>query len=836
MTKLSAPQTDDSFTLLENDFYKEMRLRGYDHRGLFRTVVEARDDGLEGKIQWRHNWTAFMDCLLQFEVLMKDTRNLVLPTKFRKLVIDPIIQMEAISQCANEQVKMITCPYTNIIQAGGVEIHDFEGSQVNRRRPAADPVLEVYKFIPHLPTTPTMSNIDMGKFCAQLMVENLLATRVISLEIDCNDNKKPLSEFIFRGLSDLPMITSDLNYLTSKQLDIENVSVQQSELTEFENVNLIVKTNCMEDKIFLKQAKSSLCAGGFILSREEVDSKLPMNAPEGLHIIANISTDSELLTLLQFAPGDFEKPDKIIKITSNVDEWLEPLKSACKNGSVLVYSQNEKLSGILGLVNCVRREISNSSNLTCVFIDDPAAPPFDINHEFYTSKLQQGCAVNILRKSQWGSFRHLLLKEDEDVKPRSEQYYAQTMIKGDTSSLSWIRGRFDSNNFATTPASIKVQYSALNFRDVMQASGKISFDNFSRIRQQYLLGHEFAGVRSDGKRVIGLVTSGAFTTYFHDAECVTWNVPDDWSLADAATIPLVYCTVYLAFFFTAHIERGESVLIHAGSGGVGIAALHIAFYHGLEVFTTVGTQEKRDFLLKEFPQLKPENIGNSRDTSFESMIMVKTKGRGVDYVLNSLSEDKLLASIRCVAENGMFLEIGKFDIMNKTKIDLGFLTKKINIRPIFVQGGERVLSIIEVSCWLALGQLITILLQSMYSRISEDIAKGIIKPLKTTIFDASEIQDAFRYLASGKHIGKVLIQVRENETDPMTLPLAVKQRVFCDETLSYVIVGGLGGFGLELADWLVLRGCKKLVLSSSRGITNGYQAVRLKCVISRRKA
>lgn len=116
----------------------------------------------------------------------------------------------------------------------------------------------------------------------------------------------------------------------------------------------------------------------------------------------------------------------------------------------------------------------------------------------------------------------------------------------------------------------------------------------------------------------------------------------------------------------------------------------------------------------------------------------------------------------------------------------------------------------------------------MYKRISDDITKGIVKPLKTTIFEANEIQDAFRYLASGKHIGKVLIKVRENENDPMSLPLAVKQRVFCDEALSYVIVGGLGGFGLELADWLVLRGCKKLILSSSKGITNGYQAARLK--------
>lgn len=106
--------------------------------------------------------------------------------------------------------------------------------------------------------------------------------------------------------------------------------------------------------------------------------------------------------------------------------------------------------------------------------------------------------------------------------------------------------------------------------------------------------------------------------------------------------------------------------------------------------------------------------------------------------------------------------------------------------------------------------------------------RGILKPIKTTIFDASDIQNAFRYLASGKHIGKVLIKLRETEDDPMSLPLSVMKKFFCDKALSFIIVGGLGGFGVELADWLVMRGCTKLVMSSSRGISNGYQAARIR--------
>lgn len=118
LTNVIPPESDDNFTLLEDDFYKEMRLRGYHHKYQFRAVKESRDDGLKGKIQWNSEWTTFIDCLLQFQVLMKDTRMLVLPTKFRKLIINPLIHREVLSQSKYGLINAVTCPYSRIIQAG----------------------------------------------------------------------------------------------------------------------------------------------------------------------------------------------------------------------------------------------------------------------------------------------------------------------------------------------------------------------------------------------------------------------------------------------------------------------------------------------------------------------------------------------------------------------------------------------------------------------------------------------------------------------------------------------------------------------------------------------
>lgn len=111
--------------------------------------------------------------------------------------------------------------------------------------------------------------------------------------------------------------------------------------------------------------------------------------------------------------------------------------------------------------------------------------------------------------------------------------------------------------------------------------------------------------------------------------------------------------------------------------------------------------------------------------------------------------------------------------------------------------------------------------------IQKDLDLGFIKPLNTTIFDAHEVEEAFRFMATGKHIGKVLLKIRDDENDAESLPINALNRVYCDPNESYLIVGGLGGFGLELADWLVMRGCRKLVLSSSRGFSNGHQVIKV---------
>jgi fatty acid synthase len=131
---------------------------------------------------------------------------------------------------------------------------------------------------------------------------------------------------------------------------------------------------------------------------------------------------------------------------------------------------------------------------------------------------------------------------------------------------------------------------------------------------------------------------------------------------------MVYATAYYALVVRGRIQRGDTVLIHSGSGGTGQAAIAIALHTGCRVFTTVGSDTKRAYLQRRFPQLDDASFANSRDTTFERHVLRATRGRGVDVVMNSLADDKLHASLRCLAQHGRFLEIGKVDLAKNSAL------------------------------------------------------------------------------------------------------------------------------------------------------------------------
>ncbi|XP_066560722.1 fatty acid synthase [Amia ocellicauda] len=505
-------------------------------------------------------------------------------------------------------------------------------------------------------------------------------------------------------------------------------------------------------------------------------------------------------------------------------KWVESLKSilAEPSDSPVWLTATIGNSGVVGMVNCLRQE-PGGNRIRCAFISnlDPSlsTPSLCPSHKDMQSVLQQDLTMNVYRDGQWGVFRHHLIQQELNEE-WTEQAYVNVQTRGDLSSLRWIVSPL--RHFKSTNPNVqlcRVYYASLNFRDIMLATGKLPPDAIPGdfTLQQCMLGMEFSGRDPSGQRVLGLLPAKGLATFVDSDKRFIWEVPSSWSLEEAASVPVVYATAYYALVVRGRLREGESVLIHSGSGGVGQAAIAIALSHRCRVFTTVGSAEKRAYLQERFPQLGVDSFANSRDTSFEQHVLRHTQGKGVDMVLNSLAEEKLQASLRCLARHGRFLEIGKYDLSNNTPLGMALFLKNVAFHGIlldalFEEGNRE---------WEEVSQL-----------LQEGIASGVVQPLRTTIFKRSQVEDAFRYMAQGKHIGKVLLQVRAEEKGPgldsTPLSLPAIPRTSCPASHSYIITGGLGGFGLELAHWLTERGARKLVLTSRSGIRNGYQAKRVR--------
>ncbi len=675
-------------TLLREDFYKEFRLRGFQHHDAFHSVAEIKCDGSGGKLKWDGKWIPFLDGLLQLFVLDTDSRHSLLTKSIQKLTIDPRMHLEIVQSLKTKNRVLDSFRLGNNMRCGGVEICKVDAFLAPKKKESGINVKMIHKFVSNL-STPMSSVEDALKICVDIAIENIRVEKIKIVEVDCFNAKNPLVKFIPNVLINHTKISASSVYITSQKINLDDAEVVDKPLSDYSDCHFIIKSNCLNDTEFLSNASQCLTNRGFIIAREEFDvnSKVIQNLPSDLHLIAVLPTDeNETFVLLKLVNKEANVSPGIVKITNlenETYEWLEILKQSIKIGPVVVYAQNEPFSGILGLVTCVRKE-PGFDGLQCVFIDDPQAPPFDLIHPFYSKQLNLGLTMNVLRNGKWGTYRHLPIVSNQSPQSRSDFNFAKIVATGDLSSFKWFSKPCDFDE--ADDDIVTVKYAALNFRDVMTATGKLVFD-ISKISSRLegdRLGFEYSGVKKNGDRVMGMIAKGAFATHVKADSTITFKCPDNWSLEEAATVPIVYLTVYVAFFDAMRIKKGKSILIHAGSGGVGLAAIRVAFAYGLEVYTTVSTVDKKRFLLKEFPHFKEENIGNSRDTSFENMIMKNTKGRGVDYVLNSLSDEKLQASMRCLAENGYFVEIGLSDIIQNSKLDMKYLGDNKTFKSVYL--------------------------------------------------------------------------------------------------------------------------------------------------------
>lgn len=352
---------------------------------------------------------------------------------------------------------------------------------------------------------------------------------------------------------------------------------------------------------------------------------------------------------------------------------------------------------------------------------------------------------------------------------------------------------------------VAIKATGLNFRDVMVAMGEVAAATF---------GHEGAGVITRvgadvkdvkvGDRMLVLsALHGTFQTHTRTPREIAARIPDDMDFATAAGVPVIFATAHYCLSEVARLKKGETVLIHAAAGGVGQAAIQLAKNIGATVYATVSSVEKRRLLVEEYG-IPEEHIFSSRDLSFAAGVMRITAGRGVDVILNSLAGEALRASFNCIATFGRFIEIGKRDIFANGRLDMFPFSR----------------SVMFAACDLyTITKLDTKTTAKILAEVLDMWSKGAIHAAKPmTVYGFGEIEEAFRLLQQGKHMGKVVLTAGEEDVVKVIPKPSAPTRLRPDAT--YLLPGGLGGLGRSIAKWMAApdQGAKNLVfLSRSSG-------------------
>ena len=368
---------------------------------------------------------------------------------------------------------------------------------------------------------------------------------------------------------------------------------------------------------------------------------------------------------------------------------------------------------------------------------------------------------------------------------------------------------------------IAVKAAGLNFLDVLLAMGVMPDEDVAGSREGLegkpadrarMLGGECAGRvvavgegvnLAVGERVIALAR-GSLGSHVTTPEALVALCPPALSASQAAAVPIAYLTAWYALSKVGRLQKGERVLIHSATGGVGLAAVQWAQHVGAEVFATAGSVEKRA-LLKE---LGVRYVSDSRSDGFVSDIREWTGGEGVDVVLNSLSGELIEKSFGLLRSYGRFVEIGKSDYRANTPLGLRPFLRSLSF------------SLVDLR---AMTQERPALVGALLEELLGLFLSGVFSPPQVESFPLARAADAFRKMARAEHVGKLVLTLDGADAEKTRVHVAAERRTAIRASATYLVTGGLGGLGLSVATWLAERGAGHLVLVGRTGVTTEAQ-------------
>lgn len=410
--------------------------------------------------------------------------------------------------------------------------------------------------------------------------------------------------------------------------------------------------------------------------------------------------------------------------------------------------------------------------------------------------------------------------------------YMEVRTPGLLDTIRFIDDHRIHGNLSPDAVEVSVKATGMVFKDIMMAMGQIPYES---------LGLECSGVIlrigsnvrdfAVGDRVC-CYGPGMYARLVRPDTHACQRIPESMSFEMAAALPVNYITAYYSVFTVAGLQKGQSVLIHAASGGLGQALIELCQIQEAEIFCTVGTSHKKRLLMTHY-SIPEDHIFTSRDTSFAAALKSITGGRGVDVIMNSVAGEMLRVTWDCIAPFGTFVELGARDYTINTRLEMSKFADNVTFT------GCNLITLVRQR-----PQVASKIWADVMTFFRENKLRG---PSPLTTYNVSDLEPALRLMQSGKHMGKLVITHEPNDLVKAT-PQILRTKAFpfgSDET--YLLVGGMGGLGRSIALWMLAQGARNFIFASRSGLDRteardlkvklelqGAQVVVGKCDISKR--
>ncbi|KAJ8720393.1 hypothetical protein PYW07_012436 [Mythimna separata] len=770
----------NNILLSTQDIYQILRMKGYSYGGQFQSIHSMTSNCTTANIKHTHEWTPLLDSLFQFNVLKRDYAGLSKLKHIIKLVIDTDEHCKTIPIDV-DGVTCFTAEYYNehdSTSCGGVKISNivyFDMPVVE-----TDPdILQTRCFVPHI----LQGKIDLKSALhvnMQIVAENTTHNQIKVTQL-FSTNYPEISNALKEVADEIPYKDFILTGSIKDTVDASTV---------------FVVDNLLGDEHKMATMSRVLPKSTFILAVEKDTTKI-LPTYELFNIITTMNVNNHILVLVNTIDSSDDENITYMPIANdNKFTWIARLTHELeRTRKIMLVSERQPFSGLLGIVKKLREKYGNKIGL--VIVDDYHMENFNTEAEIFKNQLQKKLSINVFKKGHWGGYYNI---------PSAKDLYTRNVtlknnICGDLDSLKWV----EQPEMPASNTMVQVHYVGLSSEDAHNVAGTALIPSKG-------FGREFSGININGQRVMGLLPDCALGSIVEADPALLWPVPEHWTLEDAATVPLAYVRAYycLISFLESEQYYEHSVFINNAAEPFGQAVLSLVISMGYKAYASVEDMDKKELLQKMFPQLDEKNIVCSRIDPHSPIIM-DTKGHGCTIVINCASGVLRHSAMKTAGPHAYLYDVSEDDMKNNQDFGMYFLVaeksyKSIRFSSIFKPEYEKEKTKLQYL-------------------VADGIAKGMVRPLNRLVYSPSEVTRAFRVLSLKRFNGKILIRMKDPQNSNKVLDVTPRLNYSSEGT--YIVVCDRSELGIEVANRLVQRGARNLILHLKSNSLNGYGYTKL---------